>query len=169
MFSCLHCGSRNHRSDDCPTPERTFVHASSEPPQEPAPQESQPEATSAEPALWPARWPGGPPICSKENLPAFKDRKEAMAYSERWCGPDGPKELADQCGACKMFHFKARKSKRPQYPAGFKPRLPKRAGAPERVAEPELPRREVAAKPVVAARSDAGPAKRQTPGQASMF
>jgi hypothetical protein len=34
------------------------------------------------PRLLPPRWPGGPPICDKANLPAFDSRAAAEAFHE---------------------------------------------------------------------------------------
>jgi hypothetical protein len=51
----------------------------------------------------PPRWPGGPPICVAENLPAFKDLKEIADFIERNC-PAIRTWSKWQCRACNMWH-----------------------------------------------------------------
>ncbi len=52
--------------------------------------------------LDPPRWPGGPPICPKANLPHFETRKEMRAFQELLCSS----ALLDWfCPDCAGFHY----------------------------------------------------------------
>lgn len=105
-FYCKHCGSPNHLARDCNKPHLTYV-PPPPPPGAPAPQP--PEATAptvAEPKLWPPRWPGGPPICSATNLPAFTDYAAAAKFRDANC-PGAHFKRQWSCEDCGMVHYEA--------------------------------------------------------------
>lgn len=54
-------------------------------------------------ALLLPRWIGGPPICPKENLPAFTTKDELMKYRDDNC-PRMPIEHVGKCTACGYWH-----------------------------------------------------------------
>lgn len=109
MFYCSKCGSPNHKAFDCqsPNPEGTF---------QPPPTElekhnaSQLTVTAANAMahsadkLDPPRWPGGPEICTKENLPAFKTKDAMGEYMDKIATSAEKKWHCDFCGC---HHFKA--------------------------------------------------------------
>ena len=64
------------------------------------------EPAAPPPVLEAARWPGGPPICSAENLPAFQDAKEADAYHSRWAYGTRVVRMW-QCKKCGLWHYEA--------------------------------------------------------------
>jgi len=49
------------------------------------------------------RWPGAPPICTYENLPAFDDLGQAQKYAEANCGSCSI-YLKWTCPSCKKLH-----------------------------------------------------------------
>lgn len=59
----------------------------------------------------PPRWPGGPPICSEANLPAFRSTKAAGQYIQRYC-PSVKLIAMKRCRGCKHIHFYASVSKK---------------------------------------------------------
>ena len=51
----------------------------------------------------PPRWPGGPPMCAKVNLPAFETEALLLAFLMR-NGPRCSVEEIYQCPFCDLWH-----------------------------------------------------------------
>lgn len=110
-FYCTKCGSPNHKAFDCALPDGTVW---TPPPgelerfnAEQAEEEARRKAEEPPPEakLDPPRWPGGPEICTKENLPAFKDAAALAAFTERNSGSVLKKWECLHCG-CLHAEFK---------------------------------------------------------------
>lgn len=78
--------------------------------------------------LEPPRWPGGPPICPYENLPAFATWSEAARFQEDNAPGNGIAHKW-QCQKCGMWHFIGK----PRQPSGT-------TSSSERYFEPRPPR-----------------------------
>jgi hypothetical protein len=59
------------------------------------------------------RWPGAPPICLAENLPAFDTREAAMEFHER-NAPGGRVTRIGICSVCGSWHYVSK----PRPPSG---------------------------------------------------
>ena len=58
------------------------------------------------PNLEPPRWPGSPPICVSENLPAFTDKQALKKFHAEQCALIEIVRVW-QCPRCAHWHFKA--------------------------------------------------------------
>lgn len=50
------------------------------------------------------RWPGAPPVCLAQNLPAFKDRAELDAFRQK-NAPGFKLQQVWQCDHCGCLHY----------------------------------------------------------------
>jgi len=58
------------------------------------------------------RWPGAPPICLYENLPAFLDRSEMLQFHDD-TNPSTTITLYWRCKVCKHLHYQTADSTMP--------------------------------------------------------
>lgn len=156
---CTKCGSISHAAFDCSKPDQKLA-----PPITAAPEpenaanlvpgaEKQAFGAIPELKLRPPRWPGGPPVCSRENLPALEGDKGVRDYIAARCFGASVRRVWD-CPACGFKHFEAkhfspsgdngghgRTSVYPRTP--FKPFRRQAMRDAAFAAEPDLPVREV--------------------------
>lgn len=99
--------------------------------------------------LEPPRWPGGPPICERENLPGFESKAAALGFNRALVEI----EVAPwQCEACGLWHYRSRhvgfstdgSKPSPRLPNGWVPFM--RANRPRPPRQGELPEQARAAK-----------------------
>jgi len=60
------------------------------------------------------RWPGAPPICLQDNLPAFLDRFEMIKFHEE-TNPGTIITRYWRCPFCKHLHYEAAKPAAPRH------------------------------------------------------
>ena len=132
MF-CTNCGSRNHFALDCIPVKGLRPGGQLQDPDKVVSEPKVVEQASAKPQPTfesGLRWPGAPPICTAENLPAFELEKDLDVFHLRY-GHTTHIEKKWQCKKCGGWHYKAtapspsaNKVERGQYPhLGFKPTI----------------------------------------------
>lgn len=53
------------------------------------------------------RWPGGPPICGRENLPTFATPDDLIAFQQK-TNPGGSIKRMWTCPACEGWHYEGK-------------------------------------------------------------
>lgn len=133
---CDKCGSGNHQSFDCSKVYNGWLEREAEAPVarpdvlpaisvQPA-EENAPKAVTkpTKPDFDSPRWPGGPKICTKTNLLAFRDGKEVDAFQKT--NLPGMSEIKRVTCSCGMIHA-SWVSDHARVPAG---KMQSRAGFP---------------------------------------